>query len=344
MEDDILDNSASVVMPQEGNAYVSVAIGLGNAQTKAGSSNLNGTYGADRIDNCALFLLDENEQVVGFHTEEFAIDEDNENPSKVTVRFLTKYKVATKAVAVVDYNPNNSENLLDCSNLTDLKAYKEHDANYRIKFGVGDIDWSGVSGSSSTNISPEAKPATVSIEVANHTAIVELVQFSVRYDEKSNNHPKVELTEVSVSHLKENGGWFEDIKGIANKTFSFDSRYGLPLEPGSYNDNDEIYPLRVNVYPNTDGGEDGESFVTLHIKFSIQDVKGEPRKEERKYIINRPTGDDFTNNSGEGHTYVKAGYWYQLKATVNVHSDYVDCDVVCYTRDWIKNSINGDLN
>ena len=60
-------------------------------------------------------------------------------------------------------------------------------------------------------------------------------------------------------------------------------------------------------------------FSKLRLPFDNQKVK-------ENYAI-------FLKNSG--HVYVEAGYWYQLKATVNVTSDLVDCDIVCYTNDWI---------
>ena len=329
MEDDVLDGNSSKLVPEEGSAYVSAVINLGGTQTKAttGNSSALEEYEVDAIASCALFLLDSNNKVVGVHTETYT----NSIAISQEIKFLTKVNVATKAVAVVNYNPNNSENILACSDYNALQSYMEHDANYRIKIGEGQIDWTGVVGSSSTT--GDLGMAETSITVESRTAIVELVEFAVNY--KTNRQPVVKLESVSLSNLKTQGGWSEDLKGVTTGSFNFDkTTYALPRNPGYYSSDENHYPLRANVYPNTDGGNNSEKFVTLTLTFSVTDG-GASRTYDRSYIINRPTEQDgsFTNNSG--HDYVKAGHWYQLKATVNVASDLVDCDIVCYTNDWI---------
>lgn len=328
MEDSILDDDSSKLVPEDGSAYVSAVINLEGTQTKAttGNSSDPQEYVADAIASCALFLLDSEGKVVGVHTETY-----NSTATTQEIRYLTKVNVATKAVAVVNYNPGNSESLLACSDYDDLKNYVEHDAHYRLKIGEGAIDWTEVVGSSSTT--ENLSTATTAITVKSRTAIVELAEFAVRY--KTDKRPVVKLESVSLSNLKTQGGWLEDLKsGVTTGRFDFDkTTYSLPRTPGFYNGDDGHYPLRADVYPNTDGGGRAE-FVTLTLTFSV--TEGNDSKiYNRSYIINRPSEEDgsFTNNSG--HVYVEAGYWYQLKATVNVTSDLVDCDIVCYTNDWI---------
>lgn len=346
MEDDILDNNSSTFVPEESSAFVSATINLGNAQTRSASEDTNTTGGsnqgetidADYISNYALFLLDGTGHVVGVHTDSFTRQEVEDmlnqggDPSKVKVQFMTKYNVATKAVAVVNYNPDNSENVLACSDKQALLAYKEHNAAYRLKFGEGNINWEGAGSSSSTT--EELKPAEVSIRVESCTAIVELVEFAVKY--KTDRKPDVKLVGVNISNLKANGGWKESLGIEAEQQFVFD-RTKFPQAPSYYGDKGLF---RADVYPNTDGGKTRNSFVTLNLRFSV--TEGEVTKTyDRHYIINRPSDSSFTNNSG--HTYVKAGNWYQLTATVKVASDNIDCDVVCYTQDWISNDITGSL-
>lgn len=330
MEDNILDDNPSKLVPENGSAYISAVINLDGTRTKAtaGNSSAPKEYVADAITSCALFLLDSNNKVVGVHTETY----ENSTATSQEIKFLAKVNVAKKVVAVVNYNPSNSENILACSDYNALKSYMEHDAHYRLKIGEGSIDWTGVVGSSSTT--GDLGTAKTSIEVESRTAIVELVEFAVNY--KTDRRPVVKLESVSLSNLKTQGGWSEDLMGMTTGSFNFDkTTYNLPRDPNNYSSDDSRYPLRADVYPNTDGGgSNQDKFVTLTLTFSV--TEGNVSKTyDRFYIINRPTEADgsFTNNSG--HVYVKAGYWYQLKATVNVASDLVDCDIVCYTNDWI---------
>lgn len=334
MEDDILDNNASVVIPQEGNAYVSVTVGLGDVQTKAttGSTDPITTNPNDRdyIDRCAIFLLDENENVVGVHAESYGDYQSTRN-----VKFLTKYGVAKTAVAVVDYDPYAPEVLLACSSLQALENYKESNAYNRIKFGTGNVNWTGVVGSTSTKDESADNVAQISpITVYNRVAVVELAGLSVKYT--SDKEPEVQLTKVWLTNLKVKGGWEEDTEE-ATGSFRFNDNaayYGLPAAPGLYgNRPGGVSQILTYVYPNTIGGK----YVTLHLEFSVTE-NGITKLHEREYIINRPTGDGFVNNN-DGHTYVEPGFWYKLYATVNVKSDFVDCDVVCYTRDWVYNKL-----
>lgn len=325
MEDDVLDGNSSKLVPEEGSAYVSAVINLGGTQTKAttGNSSAPEEYAAEAIASCALFLLDSNDKVVGVHTETYT----NSNATSQEIRFLTKVNVATKAVAVVNYNPNNSENILACSTYQEIQAYKEYDANYRIKVGEGTISWTGITGSASTTGTLEE--AKVDITVKSRTAIVELVNFDVKF-EGAGNEPNVQLTEVSFSNLKSEGGLYSEGSSFAD-VFSFTNN--LPIGKGVYGKNGYF---RKNVYPNTTE----VTPVTLNLKFTV-DGKSSP-EFERSYIINRPTSGGFVNNSG--HEYVQPGYWYQLSATVTVNTNKINCDIECHVLDWEYKSIDaGDI-
>lgn len=327
MEDDVLDGNSSKLVPEEGSAYVSAVINLGGTQTKAttgGASSTPEEYTADAIASCALFLLDSNDKVVGVHTETYT----NSNATSQEIKFLTKVNVAEKAVAVVNYNQSNSENILACSNFLALKKYMEHNADYRIKVGEGTIDWTDVVGSTSTT--GDLGTAKTTIMVQSRTAIVELVKFAVKF-EGAGDHPTVKLKEVSLSNLKQDGGLYDEGSSFSNTAFSFNNN--LPADPDSYGTNGYF---RKNVYPNTDA----EKPITLKLKFTVD---GKDSSEyERSYIINRPTSDGFVNNSG--HMYVQPGCWYQLSATVTVNTGKIDCAIECHVLDWIYQSINaGDI-
>ncbi|MCD7849398.1 MAG: hypothetical protein LUH63_06440 [Parabacteroides sp.] len=87
--------------------------------------------------------------------------------------------------------------------------------------------------------------------------------------------------------------------------------------------NDERYIKDINE----------DNLTKVEITFSVGD-----KEYTKSYVINRP-GSNTT-----GTTYVNPNYIYRLTVNMEVTNESVDCDVVCYTRGWIKNSINGDLN
>lgn len=324
VEDDVIDNSSSII-PEGDVAYVSAAISMDNTLTKStGSSQDGGTIDADPINSYFFFLLDKNEDVVGVHKGSF-----NGSSSSETVKFLAKVNVATKIVAFVNYNENNSEKLEDCRNDEQIKAYKEYNADYRLKIGESSISWQGVTGSTSTT--GKLDEARVTIKVKSYTSIVELVEFNV--NNQSGRNLDVKLTKVSLSNLKSEGGSVEGSSFQASPKVVKEGNFA----PGYYGDKAENF--RTNVYPNTDASKP----ITLNLTFTVTEG-GKTTSYDRNYIINRPSDDSFTNNSG--HVYVEAGNWYQLTATVNVKSGFVDCNVVCYTNDWIYDSsseISGDL-
>ena len=323
MEDGFLDGNTSELVSEAGSAYVSATINLGSIQTKSSNSSAPEEYGADAISSCALFLLDVTGKVAGVHTESYA----SPGTSK-TIKFLTKVNVAAKIVAVVNYNPGNSENILACPDYDALKKYMEHNADYRVKIGEGIIDWTGVAGSTSTT--GDLGTVATSITVESRTAIVELVKLSVK-SKGAGAHPTVKLTEVSLANLKADGGLYNEGTTIETIPFSFVNN--LPADPTYYGDKGYF---RKNVYPNTNSGKP----ITLKLKFTVD---GKDSSEfERSYIINRPTEGDFANNSG--HLYVEPGYWYQLTATVTVNTDKIDCAIECNVLDWDYKSIEaGDI-
>lgn len=325
VEDDVIDNSSSII-PEGDVAYVSAAISMDNTLTKStGNSQDGGTIDADPINSYFFFLLDKDNDVVGVHKGRF----ENPSSSKEEVKFLAKVNVATKIVAFVNYNETNREKLENCMNYDQIKAYKEYNADYRLKIGEEFISWQGVIGSTSTT--ENLDKASVEIRVKSYTSIVELVEFKV--NDQSGRNLDVKLTKVSLSNLKSEGGSVEGSSFQASPKVVKEGNFA----PGYYGDKAENF--RTNVYPNTDASKP----ITLNLTFTVTEG-GKTTSYDRNYIINRPSDDSFTNNSG--HVYVEAGNWYQLTATVNVKSGFVDCNVVCYTNDWIYDSsseISGDL-
>ena len=57
---------------------------------------------------------------------------------------------------------------------------------------------------------------------------------------KTDKRPVVKLESVSLSNLKTQGGWLEDLKsGVTTGRFDFDkTTYSLPRTPGFYNGDD----------------------------------------------------------------------------------------------------------
>ena len=336
MEDETVMNDLGGMIETTGdNVYLSVNIGTGNGTTKAattGSANdADYSISGDLINRCILYLLDGDKVLAVtdtiLKTEEGA---DDYKPS-LEMKFLTKVsKNPLKLVAVVNYDGEMRNDYFACSTLTQLENIRETRAGYRVL--VGEINNISLpDGDPSTTNAPTKNVGTIT--VTPRVACIDLTSFNVRY--KTTKHPEVKLTGIYYNNLKKNVGLF--VEGDNSFETEWQNDLLFPTAGLDVVDNGETgdcnNELRENksffvAFPNTDE----DTHVQMRIDFTVD---GE--KYSRTYIINRPfdPSNGFVNHTET--TYVRAGYWYRLSATVNISSDIVDCDVVCYTRDWNYN-------
>jgi hypothetical protein len=55
-------------------------------------------------------------------------------------------------------------------------------------------------------------------------------------------------------------------------------------------------------------------------------------------VINRPTDEDADFTNGTEHSYIEAGYIYEVVVNATL-SGGIDCTVDCYTKDWDYNEL-----
>lgn len=358
VEDDTIMNDVTNNIENNevsGSAYVSVSVKSEQSATKAttGNSSKPSDYEyLHPISNCYLLLLDGANNILYRAFKDWG-DSPVENVSFEDFKILVKLKSVTKVIAVINGSSDFRSKMDGCVSLNDLTSIREEDAGSVLSFGEGSINWDGVDGSESTkNGVPVVKVSgiTAKFRVAN----VELSKFNIKYFDCDEDSYKVQLENFWLTGMKSSVGLYsegedaiksEDLGDGKISDNEFDELRNIE-EKYSKEMNNEFILEKFNliqewatfryIFPNTNGTEK----VTAHLRFSVTTTHG-TKYYEREYIVNRPSGDGFTNNSGT--EYVNPGYWYQLNVTVHVKKDFIDCAFTCSTKDWIYNEINVDL-
>lgn len=360
VEDDTIMNDVTNNIENEitGSAYVSVGVRSGQSATKAteGNASKPSDYGCSHpISNCYLLLLDDADNILYRAFKDYG-DEPVSSVPASDFKILVKVGSVTKAIAVINASVDFRDKIKVCITLDDLKDKRELDAFSVLAIGDGKIDWGNIKGSESTiNSVPVVEVS--SIVAKNRVANVELSKFNIKYfdcDEKSH---KVQLENFWLTGMKKGVGLYnegedninsesvEDAISVIGDDNNFDNLRGID-EKYSKEMNNEFILEKFDliqewatfryIFPNTNGTKK----VTAHLRFSVTTTHG-TKYYEREYIVNRPSGNGFINNSGT--EYVNPGYWYQLNVTVHVKKDFIDCAFTCSTKDWIYNEINVDL-
>lgn len=360
VEDDTIMNDVTNNIENEitGSAYVSVGVRSGQSATKATEGNASEPSGygySHPISNCYLLLLDDADNILYRAFKDYGDEPVSSVPAN-DFKILVKVGSVTKAIAVINASVDFRDKIKVCITLDDLKDKRELDASSILAIGEEQINWEGVNGSESTKI--DVPVVNVSGIVAKtRVANVELSKFNIKYFDCDEQSHKVQLENFWLTGMKKGVGLYDE-GGNETESESADdeiSEIGENNNLGKLRENEDKYSKEVSdsfihekfiliqelatfryVFPNTNGSQK----VTAHLRFSVTTAHG-TKYYEREYIVNRPTGDGFTNNSET--EYVNPGYWYQLNVTVHVKKDFVDCAFTCSTKDWIYNEINVDL-
>ena len=357
VEDDTIMNDVTNNIENEitGSAYVSVGVRSGQSATKAteGNASKPSDYGYSHpISNCYLLLLDDADNILYRAFKDYGDEPVSSVPAN-DFKILVKVGSVTKAIAVINASVDFRDKIKVCITLDDLKDKRELDAFSVLAIGDGKIDWGNIKGSESTiNSVPVVEVS--SIVAKNRVANVELSKFNIKYFDCDEDSYKVKLENFWLTGMKSSVGLYsEGEDAIKNENLGdgkisdndFDNLRNIEEQYSKEISNEfilEKFNLKQEqatfryVFPNTNGTEK----VTAHLRFSVTTVHG-TKYYEREYIVNRPSGDGFINNSGTA--YVNPGYWYQLNVTVHVKKDFIDCAFTCSTKDWIYNEINVDL-
>lgn len=356
-EDTLMNDVTNNIEKNEvsGSAYVSVSVKSEQSATKATTGDASGSSDYEYshpIANCYLLLLDDADNILYRAFKDYG-DNPVESVSPDDFKILVKVSSVTKAIAVVNASAAFRGEINLCTTLSELKDKREFEASSVMSFGEGTISWDGVEGSSST-INGVRVVKVSGIIAKNRVANVELSKFNIKYFDCDESLHQVKLENFWLTGMKKNVGLyqegenditsesyengkveqnnFDELRKIEKK-YSKEENEEFILE--NFNLNQEWATFRY-VFPNTNGSEK----VTAHLRFSVKTAHG-TNYYEREYIVNRPSGEGFTNNSGT--EYVNPGYWYQLNVTVHVKKDFIDCAFTCTTKDWIYNEINVDL-
>ena len=334
MEDDFTgENSGQFTK----DTYLSVKVKTAGVTTKAGESHPDGTAEYGTVDNCYYFVLDGSGQVLNSRYMTGA--------DASAANILVKMKNATSVLAVVNCDDLKTQ-LESKADKAGILSVASTDATKMVKVGESNINWEGVTGSSSTAQTPEST-VNVSITVDQKTSLVSFDGFYVKY--KDNIYEtQVRLTKITLSNLKSSvalNGTEGTIKTGEETILSNGAIIPVALKNDAtiYNYKDEssklvvengpedgsvIENLLANVFPN----ETGNDHLTMNITFTVNG-----KADTRSYTIN-PNRD--TNTSG--HDYVRAGYWYKMNLILNVTAAGIESlDVVPWSDEILIGGNNG---
>ena len=356
MEDDTVMNDLGGIMETTGeNVYLSVNIGTGTGTTKTsvpttGSAVDKPSILGDQINRCILYLLDGNKVLAVADTVLMDAEGKAAPTTSLNMTFLTKVsKNDLTLVAVVNYDQSIYNQYLACSTLEALNGIRENYAPIRVM--VGQVDGIKLTeGSPSTKDAPTTNVGTIT--VTPRVACIDLIGFNVKY--KTEKHPEVKLTGIYYTNLKKNVGLFAEGENVFESGWQEDLNFFRTDLKQVYDSNGNLVDFPkgpLTIEDKEDGTGDCNAELSLNKSFFVAfpNTKADTpvqmkitftvdgKEYDRTYTINRPTDSSFNNNTSNTIKYVNPGYWYRLKATVNISSNFVDCDVVCYTQDWIHN-------
>lgn len=374
MEDDTMMNDTQEQLQKEnvsnGNVYLSFNAGLMGLETRSGDvvdeSSDPETYGKS-INSCSMILYAGNEilyvqdnlmrmpsQIEGFtppFPEGTVVDRISKDAKQIHV--LTKKRTGLSVMIVA----NTTLSLSNRSSYPDMRAVNaaiedlydaEIDGTNLLKVGTADINFDdktdnpkfeATTGTAVINDGTTTNIYVQKVTVTQRAAAIRLRSFKV--DWKAGTEAPVRITKVELlnSNLKVHLDGNQVDATTAYKTL----KYSLPEDglfvykqnaDGSF-EQGKFLPFTQFSFPNFPAvnNKEDNNRVKMKIYYTVGDSPF-----DCEFIINRPGTDT------KDHTeYVHSNYIYYLDVTAHVTNYNVNCDVVCYTQDWINHDITGSL-
>ena len=327
-------------------AFVAVQMNFGELATKSVTAGNSDNTTDQEINNLALFLLD-GDNVINkafFEKDQFTRDEDGtlKTSEGEVFGFLTKKKNTLSMIAVANTDANilakTTRSAIEtyAATLDNCTKYKEVN-NFGWLKKDGQTAYPGYEKINGADGALAQAPAFVKIVLQQSYARVELASFNVKRNEETTKDVSVKLTGVKLYNINTNGqvnGTEKNFSGkddsFPNLTFScMTSEEACKTEKGLNllvnNASDHYFRTFAYNYKNSDDSDKMKMEISYEVGVN---------KYTKVCVIEGRTADLQA---------VEAGYIYRLNLTVTVKANEVDCDVVCYTQDWIPNEISGTL-
>lgn len=330
MEDDNLPSSDTKASAEAQEVLVNVNLAMNGISTKVAASDDGDVAPAGNesvVSSAVVALVNAEGNIMMIRNADGQINSDN---TLKDVKFLTKVADGVKAIAIV--NTEKANDYLNCKTLEDLNSVLETTANQEFLVKVGeknDIfkDYDG--GKTSTK---DLNTLNIEIPVTQLAARIDLMGIKYVKENKESEINSVKIISVKLINVNNNS----HVYNTENKTMSGSE---------AANTQSPSFPKELNrdlvegVW--TGNNPDDKVGNPLYTDYSYTNTTDSPVKMQITYSVNNEEAKtvDVTIDNGS----VKAGNLYRLYIGMKVKNNEIKTEVVCYTKDWIKENINIEI-
>lgn len=331
MEDDNLPSSDTKASVEAQEVLVNVNLAMNGISTKVAASDDGNVAPAGNesvVSSAVVALVNAEGYIMMIRNAKGQIDSDN---TLKDVKFLTKVADGVKAIAIV--NTEKANDYLNCKTLEDLNSVLETTANqeYLVKVGEkNDIfkDYDG--GKTSTK---DLSTLNIVIPVTQLAARIDLMGIKYEKDNESSEVNSVKIISAQLINVNNNS----HVYNIKDKTMS-------GLEATNTPSAATLKKMDINLTEGVWAGNDPDIEKvgnSLYTDYSYTNTTENPVKMQITYSVNNEEAKtvDVTIDNGT----VKAGNLYRLYIGMKVKNNEIKTEVVCYTKDWIKENINIEI-
>lgn len=364
MEDDIIQNDfvKNNESFSEENVHLSFNLQGGTALTKSSATGNPATEAiaaTEAISTCSVILY-KGDDVLSVR-DGVAVTNNTTLPADFSI--LTKEQTGLGIMIVA----NSTITFAGKTDMDDVKAAVQTAAftdGSLVKVGTATIDFTDKSAAANTNYAASTSTAktatntyTQAVTVYQLAARIELVDFNVTYTASKAADVVIKSVRLLNANYSSKTGMGAEkvIAGDYNveNTGNYQNVSSSLKDYLVYRSSGTVEGLKSPVvfysYKNTNATDIAQSdsryikdinennLTKVEITFSVGD-----KVYIKSYVINRP------ESNTTGTTYVNPNYIYRLTVNMEVTNKFVDCNVVCYTNDWVykddaDHNISGDL-
>lgn len=332
MEDDALPSSDTESSVEAQEVLVNVNLAMNGISTKVAASydeDVASTGKESVVSSAVVALVNAEGYIMMIRDANGQIDSGN---TLKDVKFLTKVAAGVKAIAIV--NTKKAADYLTCKTLADLNKVLETTANqeYLVKVGEKNDIFKGYDeGKTSTK---DLNTLNIEIPVTQLAARIDLmgIKYVKENEESEINSVKI----ISAQLINVNNSSY--VYNTNDKTMS-------GLEATNIKSNGSSETLNIDLKESEWSGNDpyaAEVGKSLYTDYSYTNTTVDsPVKLQITYSVNGEASKtvDVTIDNGS----VKAGNLYRLYIGMKVKNNEIKTEVVCYTKDWIKENINIEI-
>lgn len=341
MDDDALrdiekGHSGSVVI-EEGEVALSMKVSLFSLKTKSlsGAGTLPASMDEAKIDNCTLIFFEGGQvnsimEGLFVNSENYIVKKKNgteDDWAKVIVKVKKPSPYSVMVIA------NSSKSFAGCQSESDINDIIQDNKDALVKVGKMNINFDSNFAGYATIREALEKPLEVGpVPLSQLTARIELAEFNVSGFQGASVQEKITVTGVDLLNLNpesytaneqthKNATYLQE-----NKTCNVEVYDGVSELPSTYSFVENKNVLSFYSFRNLAAAESDQ--VKIQVRFKVGNSE---ERTTRQFVINKE------GNILHG---VKSGYVYRLVVNMTIIGDKVETELLCYTRDWLNNTIS----